>query len=253
MDAGVETESDKQFSLPVFRRRSGIVFCFLAVWAVFAAAHVFYYAYVSRKQLLDDSFQLAWRDGILPAVRGRILSRDGRELAWTEIRYDLRIESIPGNSARCEKLMSGVRAFFPPESVPDPDSGTVLLKESIPPETILKMEKLLRNFPELRVVPRFIRRCAIYDSVRRVIGEVSRDSEGILHGASGLEAAHDRVLSGCPGRFRVMLDRRYDWVGGTVRILKDPVHGQDVVLPQSLSAILESGAEKEVPHGGVNE
>ena len=50
-------------------------------------------------------------------------------------------------------------------------------------------------------------------------------------GVSGAEAAHDVLLRGRPGRYRVLLDRTGSWIPGTWRRLSELRPGYDVYLP----------------------
>ena len=199
-----------------FKKRSGAVLLILMLWGGLAAAHVVYYSYWKRNRLLEESLHLAWREGELPAMRGRILTPDGVPLAWSELTHDLyRLKSArAGKNARLRPLLQN---FFG-EPLEEKEEGTgILLKRSISPDQILRLRPLLRRFPELEIRPRPYRRNTDIPALRAKTGKTQYDPQRRReNGISGWEAEYDRELAGTPGIFRVMLDRSGAWVPGTI-------------------------------------
>ncbi len=203
------------------------------VWAVVAAAHTLYFSVVTGKELVAEGERLAWREGELPALRGRILDRDGVPLAWTELYNDLLLAREPERESRRRSLDSALEAAFG-RLVPQALESGLLLKRSLSPEELLAAYGLLREFPELRIVPRVERRCIDYPDVRRRIGRTGVDGAR-MSGSDGLEGSYDAKLRGRPGRFMVMLDRSGNWVEGTLKIVERPQMGGDVSVAFSLA------------------
>ncbi len=224
-----------------FRRRSGILFLILIVWGILAAGHIFYYSWYLREKLLKESRHLAWREGVLPPVRGRILAPGAGALAWTELTHDLILPKPFPPAPRIETLIRELAALLP-GLVPEKHGEFLLLKQNISPKEILIIEKYLSRHPELSVVPRMVRRIADRPGVRELVGETTAEAESpALKGISGLERKYDSELAGKAGKFRVMLDRRGNWVSGTVEIIVSPENGKDVVLPSPVEGLLKEG------------
>lgn len=220
-----------------FRKRSGVVFIVLIVWAGLAAAHIFYYSWFKRDKLLKESLHLAWREGTLPSLRGRILSADSRLLAWTELTHDLILRKTSPKAKRFEELIRQLTDALPDLS-PDEKEDFILLKQNISPDEILKIEKVLSGYSELAVVPRMTRRTIGNPAVRRLLGTTdSRENDPSLKGKDGLEKKYDDLLAGKPGTFRVMLDRSGNWVSGTIEITVPPENGKDVTLTEPFEAL----------------
>ena len=216
-----------------FRRRSGILVLVLIVWGALAAGQIFYYSWYRRESLLKESLHLAWREGVLPPIRGRILAADSRLLAWTEVHHDLILRKPYPPVARVEERIRKLAELLP-GLAPEEKEQFLLLKKDIPPDAILKIEPLLRACPELSVVPRMVRRTAESPGLREALGETRPEAGSpALRGISGLERQYDDALAGKPGKFRVMLDRRGNWVSGTVEILLPAENGKDITLPAS--------------------
>ncbi len=214
-----------------FKKRSGAVLLILMLWGGLAAAHVIYYSYWKRNRLLEESLHLAWREGELPAMRGRILTPDGVPLAWSELTHDLyRLKS--SRAGKNTRLRSLLHNFFGEPLEEEEDGTGILLKRSISPDQILRLRPLLRRFPELEIRPRSYRRNTDIPALRAKTGKTQYDPQRKREaGISGWEAEYDRELAGTPGIFRVMLDRSGAWVPGTIEILAPPMPGKDVTLP----------------------
>jgi cell division protein FtsI/penicillin-binding protein 2 len=111
-----------------------------------------------------------------------------------------------------------------------------LLKREMPPEKIIELEQLLIKFPDLKILPRTVRKVVDYAEVRSYIGHVELQ-EGRATGVSGVEKERDSDLSGSMGIYEVMLDRHKNWVSGTWQLKCKAVPGKDVKLDLSLEEI----------------
>ena len=185
-----------------FKKRSGAVLLILMLWGGLAAAHVIYYSYWKRNRLLEESLHLAWREGELPAMRGRILTPDGVPLAWSELTHDLyRLKSA--RAGKNTRLRSLLQNFFGEPLEEEEDGTGILLKRSISPDQILRLRPLLRRFPELEIRPRSYRRNTDIPALRAKTGKTQYDPQRKREaGISGWEAEYDRELAGTPGIFQ---------------------------------------------------
>ncbi len=216
-----------------FRRRTGILFLILILWGILAAFHILYYSWYRRDRLLRESMHLAWREGVLPQIRGRILAADSTPLAWTELHHDLIIRKPLPSEKQLKNLILQLSGILE-ELVPEERENHLLLKRDLSPEKILKLEKILSRRSELAVIPRMVRRTADLPGARNTLGETAAlPGNPALMGISGLEKEYDAILAGKSGKFRVMLDPRGNWVSGTIEILVPPENGKDVVLPET--------------------
>ena len=69
----------------------------------------------------------------------------------------------------------------------------------------------------------------------------------MLRGTSGCEKYFDKVLSGKPGKYTIMLDRNKNWIPGTFSQIAKAVSGSDVRLPYSVEEIRASNLK--LPEG----
>jgi cell division protein FtsI/penicillin-binding protein 2 len=195
---------------------------------------LFYYSVYNREHYLKEGSLLAWREGFVPAPRGRILDAEGRALAWTEKYFDLYcVKDVAGKIPR--RLTSELKKEFSGLLLED-DSDRVLLKRALRPEEIMRLEKYMAGNGCLMVVPRRERVCVDYPGVRELAGKVVA-FDGGFRGISGIEAESDKELSGEKGIYIVMLDRNGKWVENTWRMLKAPVPGGDVSIKRTLNQL----------------
>lgn len=225
--------------------RAKILMAFLFLWAFMASAALFYYTVYDREIYVRLGNRLAWRQGTFPAVRGRIIDKDNLVLAWTEKYFDLYLLKKTEGRARREHLYSELNRIL--GGFVRPDDGEVkLLKKALQPEKIMELDKLLKVYPELRIVPRFERRSIDYPEVRAFIGKTGL-KDGRIAGISGLEQKYDRELNGADGLYNVMVDRNENWIKGTWSLKKNAATGRDLVLELSLEEIRKEHADGDNP------
>ena len=228
-----------------FKFKTLMILSFLLIWAVVAAAHVFYYAVVKREESLKETRRIAWREAEIPSLRGRILDKNGVPAAWSELRHNLVLEKIPESRRRRDNLFRGIRRFFPEHELPHPMKLPLLLKNDLSPEEIVFYSRRLRNYPELRIVP-VIRRVVVgTPEIQSQIGKTALNDAGEAVGVSGLEREYDLELSGTSGRMTVMLDRNGNWCYDTLRITRQAKNGEDIRADFELPP--ETDASKELP------
>ncbi|OQA88963.1 MAG: Penicillin-binding Protein dimerization domain protein [Lentisphaerae bacterium ADurb.Bin242] len=227
-------------SADTFKIKTLMILSFLLIWAVVAAAHVFSYAVYRQDDLLKASRAIAWREARIPAVRGRLLDREGVPLAVSSIRSDLVLETFPEKAGRRDALARLLREVFPDRAADwEKESFPLVLRKNISPEEVVLYSRRFRRFPELRVVSRLERIVHGSPEVRRRVGAAALNNVNELVGVSGLEREHDLALSGKAGTLVVMLDRNGSWLYNTLRITKQPENGRDVRTDISLKELGE--------------
>ena len=220
----------------LFRIRSRTVLFLLILWAGLASAILFHYSVSARGKYLDMGDKLAWKEGTIPAPRGRIFDKDGKALAWTEKYFDLFLISAKNmNIQRENEILSELAGLLisEPRKI---DEETVLLKKNLSPEEIVLLDMMVSKYPELKIMPRNERRYIDYSRVRTILGNV-RLEDGRMSGNSGLEHKYDKALSGSEGFYVVMLDKQGNWVRGTWKLLRKPRPGNDLILEKSVEEL----------------
>ena len=215
-------------------KRIRVLLIVFGVWALLASGRLFYFTVMQRGKYVADSTRLAWRDGTIPVVRGKIETADGVPLAWSEFRVRLTLESIPKNKAAREKLFAYIRKEF----------GVALTENEKLPYQLVPMAEM-SEFGKLHqcAATHYDLRCSIVMMRRRhpdrsldgVIGFCRRRDDGMLEGVSGLEKEYESVLCGREGIFRVMLNRYGGFVKETLRVRQEALPGKDVKLSQTLA------------------
>ena len=222
----------------------------LTIWGICATFKLYVYTVRDQTALLKKARTLAWREAVLPARRGQILDSDGNILAQDLFRCDLVLDALPENPARRKKLLCLLQEKFPGQ-LPAPEQWTFpfRLKSELTAEEIQEYRHFFRRYPEVRTAGSFERQILPADPViREIIGKTALNDQQETVGISGLEQEHDLILSGKPGRIRVMLDRNGIWIHETLRVLRQPENGKNLKLEQSLTQLRgnhTSGAEQQ--------
>ncbi len=185
----------------------------------------------------------------IPAMRGSILDREGRTLAYNISRFDLALDpTVPGFQSRATSfyrkaadLIGSSAADLRRDVEGRASSKYVLLKRGISAaqkETITSWD-----VPGIILHPRFARRYTYGTTAAHVLGYVGASGMGL----AGIEKRYDKYLNGEPGRRAVKRDRRgviKAFVGGTV---VEPEYGRHVVL--TLDLIRQTILEEELARG----
>ncbi len=208
------------------RKRIRILFCFFAFWALLTAAQLIRFTVAERDRLQKESTRLAWRKGVIPAIRGRILDSGGKVLVWSEIQVDAELRRYPADK---QHFLKEAQSIFG-DTVAGDLKLPALLAGSIPPEKFARLIELGRKYPDLTISSRIIRKHVEYPAVRKK--------------AVSWEKEYDSTLSGTPGSFYIMLDRNQRWMPDTLRFGEEVRNGKDIVLEQTLEQILAGGADE---------
>ena len=185
----------------------------------------------------------------IPAMRGRILDREGRTLAHNISRFDLALDpTVDGFTARADyfyrhagRLIGRSPSALRRDVLNRSSSQYVLLARGI---TARQKEEIASwDIPGLILHPRFARHYTYEETFAHVLGYVGAEGMGL----AGIEKQYDANLRGDPGRRAVKRDRRgviKAFVGGK---LEEPEHGEDVVL--TIDLIRQTILEEELAHG----
>lgn len=229
----------------VFRFRTGLLLGVMILWAAAAAACLVYYTAIKKNDLMAESSHLAWRSGVLPAPRGRILDADGVALAWTEMYHDLDWEVMPERPGRWENLRGVLKSEFGFDAPENPKLPLRVLANVQPdPQTLERLCRIADAWPELRLTPRLERRRVDYPELAAFLGVCETDADGVPAGRSGCEERFNRILAGVPGKITVMLDRSGRWIRATQKLDVTPKPGADIRLELTLKELLKMKAEE---------
>ncbi len=208
-------------------------FCALGI-----AVRLFGITVLHRSSFLRDMRQASRRLYFVPAVRGRLLDRDGRPLAWSIRRFDLWWHPPRAGEVREREARDFAAAFpqaFQRMGRRLPASGrrarALLLVRGLSPGQLERARKFCAGHPEFEVRTTFERHTIRgAPALRRRLGR-TRIEDGREIGVSGEEKLHDALLEGHPGVYSVLVDKHGRWVPDTWRKLQDMQPGYDVYLP----------------------
>ncbi len=227
-----------------FKVRTFVLMAAALIFALAAFAVLFHYTIIRGSELKGESEKIAWREGVLPAARGRILDADGVVLAWTEMHTDLMLHILPEDPARRKDFLEMLKRDF--DFVPEETLAMQCVVYDVPmdEQTLKKYHAVTEKWGELVLRTRHERKRVDYPALADVIGSCAENADGVPCGMNGFEKKYDAALAGSAGKFRVMLDRRKKWFPGTLKMMRSPEPGKDVKLDLSLKKLLEN-AEKE--------
>lgn len=196
----------------------------------------------------------------IPAMRGSIYDREGRELVVNTASYNLALDPmVDGFSSAIEQsffeklsLLTGASATFFEKKVEERVSPRyVVLWENLDESQKQVVQKW--KVPGVLIVRALTRRYNYGKTASHVIGHVSKDGKGI----DGLELYYQEYLHGEPGHRAVQRDRNGDIKAYAAGETLEPVDGQNLYLTidLELQAILEdelaAGVEATKSEWGV--
>ncbi len=229
--------------------RMYMVLTLLSIVPVIVAAQMGWIVITEKAELRDRAKEQARSTVEVPAMRGSILDRSGRALATNTARYDLALDpTVDGFSTAADPLYERLASLtdrsaahfrrrvenrYSPEYVELYDGLTERQYETVQGWDV----------PGVILTPRFARRYMHGTTAAHVLGHVGGDG----HGLSGLEMKYDDALAGTPGKRIVKRDRSgriKAFVGGQV---KEPDHGDDLVL--TIDLVRQAALEDELRRG----
>ncbi|UDQ98518.1 hypothetical protein AAEX28_00170 [Lentisphaerota bacterium WC36G] len=206
----------------------------------------FRYAFLERNKLLQLGNKLAWREGILYQPRGKIYDSDMNILAWTERYYDLVIKQDfceKQNIDKINKVLNLIRKSLVPEIphkkfiIEDLQEDNVVVYGIKPEIDLKKLNEIIDNFEFFAIKPRIVRLIVDHKKIQKIIGK-TKIVEGKIIGISGLELKHDKKLSGTPVHYKVMLNRKREWITETFSTSSSE-KPENVVLEKNIAKLLE--------------
>ena len=163
----------------------------------------------------------------LPADRGTIFDRNGRELALT-----VRRPTVTANPRLVRDPLATAAALAPVLGMRPSDLQTRLTRDQAfvylarrVDDTVAERVKALR-LPEVALIDEPQRFLPAQDLAAPLLGRVGTDNGGL----SGLELQFDRSLRGRPGRMTVERDPSGRTIPGGVRRFEPSARGDDLVL-----------------------
>lgn len=220
-----------------FRIRARILLFILSIWAVVMTARLFYYTVYARDTYCEYGDRLAWRKGAILASRGKILSKDGIVLAWSERLFSLYLTNLSEYSSKLNGLREELNMIIGDFHI-ESEGDRYLIRESLSPKQISKLNELSKTFRTIKITP-FFKRCQYRNKhVFDYIGEVKTD-DGKEIGISGIEQKFNERLTGSDGEYKVMLDRQRQWIPKTWSLLTEMTAGENITLDLTLKQIIE--------------
>lgn len=212
-------------------RRTAWILTLCIVWCGIVCARLAQYMVLQRAHFAALMESEAWQVSDVPALRGRLLDRDGTPLAWSTRHFQVLYE-VPPDPGVAAAQMSAIRraapAVAPRLDAPAAGAEVVLVHDPLP-ETLAVLNELAARMDELHVRS-YTRRNTISDPrLRRRLGTV-QIVDGRICGVNGEEKRHDHLLRGTAGKYRVMVDREGAWIPGTWETLRELRPGYDVYL-----------------------
>ena len=184
---------------------------------------------------------ISWRTGTIPAMRGRILDKNGNPIAWS-IRYFSLYYNVPKERTRFREDILSLNKILTIDDrfnyLTQPGKS-ISIKEELSPGEILKLRSYLQSNSRFRIRSNFRREYARNDAeALKIIGR-TRVIESKEVGISGLENEYNARLTGIDGRYRVMVDKDNTWISATWDEIQSPFPGFDVYVPIELERVLK--------------
>ncbi|MFP5579281.1 MAG: peptidoglycan D,D-transpeptidase FtsI family protein [Acidimicrobiia bacterium] len=208
-------------------RRSLVLKAFLAVLLLAVVGKLVHVQVIEPDRFVEVGQTQRLRTVRLDADRGRILDREGHDLALSVLR-----PSVFADPSQIEDPLASARALAPVlgmdvadlAEILDRDSRFAYLSRRIDDDLAAKVVEL--DLPGIHLLEEPARFTPSEELARSIIGRVAPDQTG----STGIEALYDEVLTGTPGE--MTYERARD--GGTIAAAGQtrvaPRSGSDVVL-----------------------
>ena len=214
-----------------FNTRSSFLSGMVIFWCLLICVYLFYFSCVNRERYIRSRDGLAKRIGVIHALRGSILDKNGVPLAWSETLFDLVIATPPKNKLVANQLyLDVVDALGLGVNDSSVWKGGGVVYPGLKIKMMPKVKELCQAYSHYLVVKRRIVR-KYYDnqSLKTVLGAITSEKNGMV-GITGLEFIFDETLRGIHGAYSIMIDRSGQWLPGEWGELNKPIRGKDVTV-----------------------
>ena len=221
------------------RKRAVIMVVLFGSWSLVITARLVQVMLTERERFLAETASERWETGMIPAIRGRLLDIDGRPLAWSSRRFALSWQ-VPQDAGT---MRAQWQAVAPHLSMPRPadvfarasrsPGRRVVVSPQLSPEAFAALSETVRREPAFSIQSHFVRHYRGNAELRASLGRVTVRGRMEI-GMSGQELAHDSLLRGRPGLYRVQVDAAGAWIPETWEQVRDIQPGYDVYLPVRL-------------------
>ncbi len=229
--------------------RMYMVLTLLSIVPVIVAAQIGWIVITEKTELRNRAEEQARSTVDIPAMRGGILDRSGRALATNMAQYEVALDpTAAGFQEVADRFYEELAAITDRSAA----YFRTRVKQRHSPQYVVLYDGLTEqqydrvkdwDVPGLILTPHFARRYMHGTTAAHVLGHVGGDDQGL----SGLELEYDSALAGRPGRRVVKRDRSgriKAFVGGQVR---EPKHGDDLVL--TIDLVRQAALEDELRRG----
>ena len=216
------------------RRATGLLLAF-AVWAAIVTWRLAQVMIVERRQYLAEMAHESIFEATIPALRGRILDRSGRPLAWSTRHLALSWHVPQDEKSALAAWQVLTREFdlsqaWSRANPADLGGLDITLTADASPDETEAIYRLRDEVRGLHVRAYFVRHYREPAGHAMQLGHVQL-IDGVEVGMSGAEKRHDALLRGRPGMYRVMRDRHGSWLPETWDKALELRPGYDVYLP----------------------
>lgn len=213
-------------------RRTPLLLFIFGLWAIVVCVRLFQVMILDRDEYLEQITAISWQQDTIPAMRGRILDRTGRPLAWSTRHFKLEWEIPPARNFYAQSKLIRDTLQLSSTVFPDAVAGetVVTLIPDIEPGEFTQASRLADTVEEVRLVSYFKRHRIDGAKLRNRLGQTVLRN-GMEVGISGAELAHDSLLRGRPGLFKIMCGPEGKWLPQTWQKIRSVKPGYDVYLP----------------------
>ena len=191
--------------------------------------------------------------GPLYPKRAAILSADKIPLAWSENVFELLVsrsdfEQFHGHNNGPNTPVLQVLYQLSGEATPHPREEDPDLIVAVDSLTVNQLELLAKYTPlpdSWHVNVRPIRKTVSDSTIREKIGKTAVNGRKV-EGISGWEKHFDQQLSGIPGKYQVFSGSSQKMISKSFQIVKPPVRGQPVILPQTYQELSKNPTERTI-------
>ena len=215
--------------MPPLQNRAAILLFFLFLWAVLVAAQLFYYSIIASDRYIKQGNAIAKRTGTIHGKSGKIIDRDGKALAWSEVKIDLFINERPEFPFYRNKLECYIAKYFIDFRFPDNDSP-ICLQQDLSPIEQVNLYPLVKRFPEVIFKERTQRKYILVN-LRPTLEIIEQNNRRILRGKNGI--------------FEVMADRRGKWIPKTWKEKIKAIDGKNLRLSKTIQELQQQKGTNE--------
>jgi len=263
--------SGKKFEVPLLKKVFQGFFYFSILLLLLLFLRTFQFQVIEGKELLDQSFENRYIFYKIQAQRGVIYDREGKQLVFNRLSFDLICEksNLPESEIERRKILKEISQILKIDTevlekkIRETEDSIVSISENLDHQTLIILETKIKDLTGFQIVERSFRDYKDGEYFSHLIGYMGKITSEELKGEpefysifdyvgrEGIERSYEKALRKNPGKIRIERDALGNIISKEIMSLPESGKSLVLYLDSDLQRKIKETLEKKVKEVGA--